>query len=106
MASTTDRALVLEGLSDYSDSLEDALMPGLIAAVATTIPAWMREAASYQWSDDWDDWGYLDWKMERDNALDEAEWESAMARMDDDGGPVFADHHEVHWGLAEHWMLR
>ena len=105
MASNTNRALVLEGLFDYSDELEDAVLPGLVVAIATAQPAWMRQAAREMAEYDETDWDYLEWKWERDNALAEAQWESDMARMDDDGGPVFFDHHEIHWGLVEHWGL-
>lgn len=106
MASNMNRAMVLEGLSDYSDSLEDAILPGLVAAIAAAQPAWMRQAAREMAEYDDFDWAYEDWKMERANAFYEAQWESDMARMDDDGGPVFFDHHEVHWGLADHWGMR
>jgi len=80
--------MVLEGLADYSDQLEDAILPGLIAAIAAQEPAWMRQAAREMAEWDGFDWAYEEWKWERDFAQAEQEYEEAMIRLDDDGAPA------------------
>jgi hypothetical protein len=92
-------ALVLEGLNDYSDQLEDAVLPVLIVAIASQEPAWMREAARFRAIDDNYDWAYEDWKMERENARLAQEFADDMARMDNDGAPIHRDHIAWSWGL-------
>ena len=95
----TERAMVLEGLADYSDELEDAVLPGLIVALAAQEPAWMRQAAREMAEYDNFDWAYEDWKWERDFAQAEREFDEAMTRMDDDGAPIHRDHWAWNWGL-------
>jgi len=90
-------AIVLEGLNDYSDQLEDAVLPGLIVAIASQEPAWMRTAARF--FDDGIDWAYEDWKMDREWAEAEREFDETMTRMDDDGAPIHRDHWAWSWGL-------
>jgi len=99
MSNTMSAARISEGLDDYSDELEDAVMPGLIVAIAAQQPAWMRQAAREIGEYDDFDWGYEEWKMEREWAKDEAEFDEAMTRMDDDGAPIHRDHWAWSWGL-------
>jgi len=88
MTSMTAQALITEGLNDYSDELEDAVLPGLIVALAAQEPAWIRQARREMAEYDDFDWGYEDWKWERDFAQAEREYEEAMTRLDDDGAPA------------------
>jgi len=85
MSNTVAAQRTNEGLNDYSDELEDAVLPRLIVALAAQEPAWMRQAAREY---DEVDWGYEDWKWEREFALAEQEYEEAMTRLDDDGAPA------------------
>lgn len=94
-------AAVLEGLNDYSDELEDAVLPGLIVAIASQEPAWMRQAAYEVAHIDWDEYsGYNRWLEKREWAEAEREFDEAMTRMDDDGAPVHRDHWAWSWGLG------
>jgi hypothetical protein len=99
MNNMTARAAVAEGLDDYSDSLWDAIETSLIAVVASQEPAWMREARREMAEYDGFDWAYEDWKLERDWIAAEAEYDDAMLRMDDDGGPVTQDWWSYDWRI-------
>lgn len=99
MAQSMNAVLISEGLSDYADELEDAVLPGLIVAFASQEPAWMRQAAREAAEFDGYDWAYEDWKMEREWAKAEQEFDADMTRMDDDGAPIHRDHWAWSWGL-------
>lgn len=87
-----DREIIAEGVADVSDGLVAELVPMLVAALAALEPAWIREARAAYYRADAIDWAFEDWKMERDWRIAELEYDEAMTRMDDDGGPVHRDH--------------